>query len=521
MSGSVIVGGHSTRILELGASPLTVGDVLDLARGRAVAQIASDPALHARIASGVDLLARLLEDGELVYGVTTGVGNSVKDAVSPDASAELSLNLIRLHGCGTGTILDDDAAACVLAVRIASLSRGYSGVRLKVLDRICELLSRRILPRIPTRGSVGASGDLTPLSYLAAVVAGEREVSYRGELMSAQDALREEGLAPIVPAGKESLAIMNGTSFTTALACLAHERALRLARFASALTAMASDVIRGNPEHFDARIFELKPYPGSAQAAEWIRHDLGLPVDDDRPIARLQDRYSIRCAPHVIGILIDSLEQAKTVIEIEINCVNDNPIIDGDEGRILHGGNFYAGHVGHALESIKTAVAGIADLLDRQLLLVTSEVTSAGLPENLAKQSCAGNVHHGFKAVTIATASLAAEALSLTMPASVFSRSTENHNQDKVPMAPLAAHNCLRILELAECISVMLALAYSQAVDLRGASCCQRRSIELRDAIREFSPTMTRDRELDGEIATLLERYRKGELPIGSLAEEN
>lgn len=511
---------QQTRTIRFGRQPLSIAGVLDLARGSATAELDDDADLRRRIRAGVALLEEQLGQGRRIYGVTTGVGESVSSDVEARASTQLSLNLIRLHGCGTGPVLDEQAAAAVIAVRLASLARGYSGVREVVLERLCDLLNHRVLPVIPSRGSVGASGDLTPLSYLAAVLTGERQASFQGEKMEAKEALRRAGIEAIVLAPKEGLALMNGTSMTTALACLAFERCWRLARFAAALTAMASDVLRGNPEHFDARIFELKPFPGSIQAAAWIREDLELPATSPRQPARLQDRYSVRCAPHVIGMLVDALLQARPTLETEINSVNDNPIVDGEGGRILHGGNFYGGHIGQTMETLKTAVAGIADLLDRQLQLVCSCATSHGLSENLvASNGAAGNIHHGFKAITIAASALAAEALSLTMPASAFSRSTENHNQDKVPMAPLAARSCLETLELAETVGAMVALAYCQAVDLRGADHCHRRATEMRTAVRDFAPLLVEDRPMDREIGILLDRYGRDDLPIGEVPE--
>ena len=233
---------------------------------------------------------------------------------------------------------------------------------------------------------------------------------------------------------------MNGTSVMTALGCLAFERALRLARWASALTAIACDAMRGNPAHFDARIFALKPHPGTQRAAAWIRADLARPGGASREPVRLQDRYSLRCAPHVIGVLLDALDFSRALLEIELNGVNDNPLVDPDTGDVLHGGNFYGGHVCFAIDGLKTAVANVADLLDRQLCLLCEPATSGGLPANLVAAAGPASVaHHGFKAMQITASALTAEALKLTMPASAFSRSTESHNQDKVSMGTIAA----------------------------------------------------------------------------------
>ena len=378
-----------------------------------------------------------------------------------------------------------------------------------VLERLCELTNRRILPRIPEEGSVGASGDLTPLSYVASLLVGEREALVRGEVVEAADALASAWLAePLELEPKESLALMNGTSVMTALACLAVERAARLARWACSLTAMTVRAIAGNPRHFDRAIFELKPHPGTRRAAAWIRDDLE-PVAGLEPL-RLQDVYSVRCAPHVIGVLLDALAFATQAVEIELNSVNDNPIIDPDTGAVLHGGNFYGGHVAFAMDGLKSAVASVADLLDRQMQLLCAPATSGGLPENLTPN---GGGNHGFKAMGISTSALTAEALKLTMPAAAFSRSTESHNQDKVSMGTIAARDCRRILELTETVAAILLLADSQALELRGDAAAGR-ALELRELVRREVPALVADRRQDRDIERVLALYRAGELRI-------
>jgi len=498
----------------LGREPLDLADVLALARGERRAALDEDPEHRAKLRRSRDVVASVQQSGEEIYGVSTGVGASAGTAIPAALRAELPQWLMRLHGVGTGRILDEVEAACVLVVRLATLVRGHSGVRIELLERLCELLNQRLLPRIPEEGSVGASGDLTPLSYLAALVVGEREATLRGRVLPSAAALAEVGLTPLPLAPKESLALMNGTSVMTALACLCWERAERLARLAAAVTAIAVDVTHGNPEHFDPRIFELKPHPGQQRCAAWIR--AYLPSPGPTP-ARLQDPYSLRCAPHVIGVLLDALTPTRATLEIEVNGIDDNPLIDPDAGAVLHGGNFYGGHVAFAMDGLKAAVASVADLLDRQLALLCVPQTSDGLPENLV---AADNVaHHGFKAMQISASALTAEALKGTMPAAAFSRSTESHNQDKVSMGTIAARDCRRILELSETVAVIVLLAACQALDLRGGG--SRRSRALRDAVRKEVPMLTEDRPQDRDIAAVLSLYRAGALPIGPPAAES
>jgi histidine ammonia-lyase len=496
-----------------GRKTIRIEDVVALARGDAEAALDDDLGYRAKLKEGQQLLQELFEAGvEPIYGISTGVGSSVGNAIPPEFASELGTNLFRLHGVGTGRILDDVEAAAVVAARLPGLAKGHSGVGAELLERMCLLLNERVLPQIPAEGSVGASGDLTPLSYLAAALAGEREVSFQGEVMSAADALRKIRVDPLQLSARDTLAIMNGTSAMTGLACLAFERAQTLARLAAAVTAMVSEAIQGNPEHFSARIFELKPHPGSVQAAAWIReHLLSTPA---RTPARLQDRYSVRCAPHVIGVLLDTLATTRETLEIELNSVDDNPLIDFESKSVLHGGNFHGAHVCGAMDSLKVAIASVADLLDRQLALLCSPETNGGLPENLVKGSGPETlVHHGFKAMQISASALTAEALKLTLPAAAFSRSTESHNQDKVSMGTIAARDCLRILELTETVAAIGLLATSQAVDLRGAAACSASSVAMRDAVRERVPVLDVDRRQDIDIKQVLRLHRDGRLP--------
>jgi histidine ammonia-lyase len=280
--------------------------------------------------------------------------------------------------------------------------------------------------------------------------------------------------------------------------------------------------MRGNPVHFDARIFALKPHPGTQRCAAWIRADLARAagVGAAEP-ARLQDRYSLRCAPHVIGVLLDALDFSRAMLEIELNGVSDNPLVDPGSGDILHGGNFYGGHLCFVLDGLKTAVANVADLLDRQLCLLCDPATNGGLPANLVAAPEPARVsHHGFKAMQITASALTAEALKLTMPASAFSRSTESHNQDKVSMGMIAARDCLRVLELSETVAAVHTLALCQAVDLREGDADSLRSVAMHDAVRKAVPMNVADRRQDGDIAQVLARYKAGELPTGELDPE-
>ena len=500
--------------LFVGRDPLGVRDVVAVAHGRSSISLDPHPETRARIEASVRVVQEHLRRKATVYGVTTGFGDSCDTSVAPEDALALQTNLVRYHGCGVGPLLHDHEVAAVMAVRLASLARGYSGVRQEVLERMCALLHARILPRIPAQGSVGASGDLTPLSYVAALLLGEREVSVGGTAMPAHRALAAAGLSPLQLAPKEALALMNGTSVMTALGCLVWHRALRLARFAAAITSMMVDVLRSNREHFDPRLDAAKPHPGQRRAAAWIRDDIEWNAGSAQAPARVQDRYSIRCAPHVIGVLVDACDVLERILDVEVNSVNDNPIVDVERGEFVHGGNFYGGHVAYALDALKPAVANVAGLVDRQLALLCIENTSNGLSANLVPPT-QGGTHHGFKAMQITASAVTAQAMKSTMPASVFSRSTESHNQDIVSMGTHAAHDCRQVIEDAEIVAAIGLLAACQAVDLRRREGCHSRALALHRAVRDKVPMVEADRAQDLDVRSILQAFRDDGLPIG------
>lgn len=495
-----------------GGNALSIEDVVALSRRDAGAKLSADAVFRERIGSGAAFLDRVLEEDGEIYGVTTGYGDSCTTAVPAELVRELPRHLFAYHGCGLGRFLDAGETRAVLAARLASLSRGMSGVSVGLLEGIEGFLRHDVLPLIPAEGSVGASGDLTPLSYVAAALCGEREVLHEGVRKPAAAALAAIGMQPLMLRPKEGLAIMNGTAVMTGLACLAWRRAEYLSRLATRLTAYNVLASAGNADHFDEALFAAKPHPGQAQVAARLRADLRsdrLPRNEQR----LQDRYSLRCAPHVIGVLEDALPFLRQLIETELNSANDNPLIDPERGRILHGGHFYGGHIALAMDTLKNAVANVADLLDRQLALLVDARYNHGLPANLsASAGPRAAINHGLKALQISVSAWTAEALKSTMPASVFSRSTECHNQDKVSMGTIAARDCLRVLELSEQVIAAMLIAARQGVELR-----QRIDprvllagdpASMLDDLRERVAVVEEDRALDGELLSLLDDIR-------------
>lgn len=497
---------------------LTINEINQLSRLEATLILSKDAAFRNKIKRGADYLEEMLRRDGCIYGVTTGYGDCVTRTVPLDLVNELPLHLTRFHGCGLGEILTHAQTRAVLAVRLASLCRGASGVTIELLEMLETLLKNDILPIIPSEGSVGASGDLTPLSYVAAVMVGERDVLYRGERRPTADVFQELAITPYILRPKEGLALMNGTSVMTALAVEVYCRAEYLVSLASRLTAMTSLALRGNPDHFDSFIFSAKPHPGQAAVAASIRYDLENSPTNPK---RLQDRYSTRCAPHVIGVLADMLPVFKTIIETEINSANDNPLIDVEEKRILHGGNFYGGHIAFVMDSMKSLVANIADLMDRQMATLVDPKFNNGLPANLSGViGPRAAINHGLKAVQISASAWTAEALKGTMPASVFSRSTESHNQDKVSMGTIASRDALRVLQLTEQVAAAQLMAAVQGLRLRereGVLTPENYSQGLQQFLKRLEltiPFINEDKPLENCLRDIVDHIQRRVWPI-------
>jgi len=496
----------SQQVAIFGLNRLSIEDIVKISKEDVLVELTNDEHFSKKINSALEFLDTLLKEDGVIYGVTTGYGDSVTVNIPLDLVKELPLHLTRFHGCGLGQAFNRIEGRAILATRLASLSQGFSGVSWELLNLLVEFINQDIIPVIPQEGSVGASGDLTPLSYVAGALIGERDVLFKGEIKTSSDVMAQEGLTPITLRPKEGLAIMNGTAVMTALSCLAYDRAEYLAKLASRITALSSLALQGNSHHFDDILFSVKPHPGQGQIAAWIRQDLNH-YEHPRNSDRLQDRYSIRCAPHIIGVLQDSLPFFRSMIENELNSANDNPIIDGIGEHVLHGGHFYGGHIAMVMDSMKTVVANLADLADRQIASLVDTRYNNGLPANLSA-SCDERryINHGFKAVQIGASAYTAEALKLTMPASVFSRSTECHNQDKVSMGTIAARDALRVMQLTEQVLASTLLAAVQAVRIRIKSgeldhdTLSPNLMEMYDDVAENFETLVEDRPLESDL---------------------
>ena len=496
--------------LVIGKEKITIQELVSVAYSDRKIELSCDVEFLNRLKKSRQILEDKLKKNETVYGVTTGYGDSCGVDIPKDLRAKLPLQLTRYHQCGMGNIFDVSMTRAIQLARIISLVQGFSAVRIELLEHMITLFNYGVTARIPEEGSVGASGDLTPLSYYAATLVGEGDVFYKGELMQSSKLYEVLKLKPIELAPKEALALMNGTAVMTAIACKAYEDASYLSRLAGRITALSSLGLLANSKHFNDAVFKAKPHAGTIQAAKWIRSDLANAFDN-KSLTRLQDRYSIRCAPHIIGVLLDALYSFKALIETELNSANDNPLVDIENEQILHGGNFYGGHIAFVMDSLKILIANIADLMDRQLALLVDTKFNNGLPANLSAASGEeSHLYHGLKALQISSSAWTAEALKNTLAASIFSRSTECHNQDKVSMGTIAARDTLRVLKLTNQVSVATLVAATQALEIRlkndelNSSLIGDTLVEFKSFIREHIAFVDSDRALESELRALL-----------------
>jgi histidine ammonia-lyase len=343
---------------------------------------------------------------------------------------------------------------------------------------------------------------------------GEREVIYQGKKMTAVKAMKKAGIKPYHYRPKEPLAMVNGTTTMTGIAVLDIERALRILSATIYATALSIHALKGNANHYHPVISEAKPFPGQTfVAAQIIRLLKTTKVSsrqlEDDSLETLQDPYSLRCSPQVAGVLYDSLDWIKKWVEIEANSSNDNPIFNPATGEVLMGGNFYGGHIAFAMDGLKAALASVADMCDRQIMLLVSPSLNRGLPGDLVrKPPNEKGLRHGFKAMSISSSALTAEALKLTMPAASFSRSTESHNQDKVSMGTISARDAERICTLTERVVAIHLLAAAQACDIRNNIEARPLLAAIMGKIRSVSAPVLEDRAMDKDIENVCEAIK-------------
>ncbi|MDP1737268.1 MAG: histidine ammonia-lyase [Caulobacter sp.] len=452
----------------------------------------------ARSAAAIDAI---LADGRTVYGVNTGFGLLAKKTIASDHLTELQRNLILSHCCGVGAPLPDDVVRLILLLKIAGLARGFSGVRPELITMLQRLLAANILPVIPEKGSVGASGDLAPLAHLASTLIGVGELKVAGKVVPATEGLKAAGLEPIILRAKEGLALINGTQVSTALAL----KGLVLARriFAAALTAgaLSIDAAAGSDVPFDSRIHAARGQPGQIAVAAALRGLLagsGIRASH-ADCDRVQDPYSLRCQPQVMGAVLDLLGNAERTLLIEAGAVTDNPLVFADTGEALSGGNFHAEPVAFAADTLALAIAEIGSLSERRTALLVDPAMS-GLPAFLVAES---GVNSGFMIAQVTAAALVSENKGLSHPSSTDSLPTSANQEDHVSMATYGARRLTQMAENAAAVVGIELLAAAQGIEFRRPLTSSAALEQAHALIRTVAAPWDRDRYFAPDLAAV------------------
>jgi histidine ammonia-lyase len=461
----------------LTGADLTIGDVESIARGGRRAVL--DEAARERMQESRDLIERLVDGGEVVYGVTTGFGDLANRSVAPADAPRLQENLLMSHAAGVGEPLDQEIVRAMLLLRANTLALGHSGCRPVLVDRLLAFLELGIHPVVPAQGSVGASGDLAPLAHLALPLIGRGLVELRGQRVPALVALRELGLEPLVLQAKEGLALLNGTQLMSAIGALVLVDADRLGRTASVAAAMSVEALLGTDVAFSAAYQLARPHPGQIAVAAELRHllrDSGFQASHKAASHKVQDPYSLRCAPQVHGAVRDALDHLRRVLDIEMNSATDNPLVFPEGGvaaedalatgggRVISGGNFHGEPIALALDFAKLAIAELGAISERRTALLLDARLNGGLPAFLA---AASGLDSGLMILQYTAAALASENKVLVHPASADSVPTSANQEDHVSMGPIAARHARTVLEHVERILAIELLVAAQAIDLR------------------------------------------------------
>lgn len=417
------------------------------------------------IATARAVVEQKIQDGDIVYGVNTGFGRLAQQHIEPDLLSELQHNLILSHATGVGNYLDEATTRLVLLLKINSLSRGASGIRREVINLLVDMLNKNLLPAIPEKGSVGASGDLAPLAHMSLPLIGHGLILSGDGTVDSVQAFKEQGLKPMQLVAKEGLALLNGTQVSTALALkglFEAEQNINAAFVAGSLTVEAA---LGSRVPFDSRIHELRGQGGQIQAAAIYRALLQASeiAESHAECDKVQDPYSLRCQPQVMGACLDQLAHAAKVLAIEANAVSDNPLIFAEQGEVLSGGNFHAQAVAFTADNIALAIAEIGSMSERRMALLL-DTNMSQLPPFLVKDA---GVNSGFMIAQVTAAALASENKTLTHPASVDSIPTSANQEDHVSMATFAARRLADMNLNTRYIIAIELLAACQGIELR------------------------------------------------------
>jgi histidine ammonia-lyase len=456
------------------------------------AAVTLDPACCPAIARSAAVIQAIVAEERVVYGVNTGFGKLASTHIARSDLETLQRNLVLSHATGTGAPLSEPVTRLVMAMKAASLARGYSGISVATLDHLLAMLDADVLPVIPEKGSVGASGDLAPLAHMTACMIGVGDARHRGRTLSAAEALAAAGLAPITLHPKEGLALLNGTQVSTALALAALVRIERLFQTALVTGAMSVDAARGSDAPFDARIHAIRGQKGQIEVATAFRHLIEASGirESHLDCGKVQDPYSLRCQPQVMGAILDQLRHATAVVLTEANAVSDNPLVFAEDGEVLSGGNFHAEPIALASDQIAIATSEIAAMAERRIAMLTDGSIS-GLPPFLVADP---GLNSGFMIAHVTAAALACEIKQRAMPASVDSLPTSANQEDHVSMATHAARRLFAMADDLEAVLAIELLAAGQGLDVHAPIPTSPRLAQPHQALRAKVATYTTDR---------------------------
>ncbi len=492
----------------LDGATLSLDNLLAIADDYAAVGLA--PEARARVAASRAVVAAKAAGTEAVYGVNTGFGNFAETRIAPADLAALQLNLLRSHAAGVDAPLPVRAVRASMALRANVLAKGYSGIRIETLEALLALLNRRVHPHVPSRGSVGASGDLAPLAHLALVLVGEGETWDEGARVSGATALAAAGLTPVVLGPKEGLALINGTQVSTAVLALALAGAERLARAADLAAAMSIDGLKGSMHPFEARIHDARPFAGQgAVAGNLLRLMAGSGINSSHVnCGRVQDAYSMRCTPQVHGAAREALTWVRHIVHTEMNSATDNPMVFAAEGDMVSGGNFHGAPLALAADLLAMALAQFATISERRSERLVNPALS-GLPAFLTQH---GGLQSGFMIAQVTAAALTSEIKTLAHPASVDTIPTSANKEDHVSMSMHAALKAERALQLVTHVIGIEILCGCQAIDLHAPLCSSEPLMRAHAAVRQQVPTLVDDRPPAPDIDAITNLIRHGRL---------
>jgi histidine ammonia-lyase len=494
---------------------LRLADVWDVAVDGAKAGLSAEA--HEKMLAAREVVARVAQ-GEHTYGVNTGFGRFVSRTIPPEQAEELQLRLLRSHACGVGEPYPSEVVRGAMLLRANALAKGYSGARPQLVELLVECLNRGVLPRVPARGSVGASGDLAPLAHLALPLVGEGEAWVDGVLLPGGEALAAAGLEPIALQAKEGLSLINGTQFMAATAALALVRALRLTRVADLACALSLEALQGSRTSFHPAIHEARPLRGQRESAANILRllDGSAIIESHRWCDKVQDAYSLRCAPQVHGAARDLLEYVEHTVGVELNAATDNPLVLVEEGLVVSNGNFHGQPLAFALDALAMAVAELASISERRVERLVNPSLSDGLPPFLTVE---GGLNSGFMIPQYVAASLVSENKALCHPASVDSIPTSAGQEDHVSMGNAAGLKALQVLGNAERTLAIELLAGAQAIEFLAPLEPGPGVRATHDAVRSLSERLRDDRSLGIDIERVAAAVADGTVLAAAEAE--